>query len=460
MELARLGFDAVWLMGVWQISEGALKISNLVSDDFRGSPYAVPIYKFNRDLGGKRGFQALVKRAHKAGLAVIVDFVSNHMAVDSPWIDKHPEYFIRSDTRVRRQATSDYFLHRSGEVIAFGRDPYFPPWHDTSQLDYTSEGLRSQMIDELKWISRFADGVRCDMAMLVLRDYIRQQWYPLASDAAFNARMPDEFWKEAIEAVKSERPDFMFIAEAYWDKERKLRELGFDLAYEKKLYDGLVARDAARVAERLSLDPQSLRASLYFIENHDEPRAAAVFSTAVNLASAALILALPGSVLIHQGQMEGKREKLPVQRVTPLTDEPPDEQLRTAYQQLLPVTAQSVFRDGDFETFNTGVFGVIAFVRKDGERVIAYIGQIGDAWHAFDTTVIDVSAIARAVGAGRQLRLSNLLRPISTILINEDGEFRVQLKQLGIAKETRFCLLEASSVLVNSLTSFPRANEK
>jgi glycosidase len=284
------------------------------------------------------------------------------------------------------------------------------------------------------------------MAMLVLRDYIRQQWYPLTSDPAFNARMPDEFWKEAIEAVKTERSDFMFIAEAYWDKERKLRELGFDLTYEKKLYDGLVARDAARVAERLSLDPQSLRASLYFIENHDEPRAAAVFSTAVNLASAALILALPGSVLIHQGQMDGKHEKLPVQRVTPLTDEPPDEQLRTAYEQLLQVTAQSAFRDGDFETFNTGVFGVIAFVRKNGERVIAYIGQIGDAWHAFDTTVIDVSAIARAVGAGRQLRLSNLLRPISTILIKKDGEFRVQLKQLGIAKETRFCLLEASLV--------------
>ena len=142
MELARLGFDAVWLMGVWQISEGALRISKLVSDDFSGSPYAVPIYKLNRDLGGKRGFQSLVKRAHRAGLAVIVDFVSNHMSLDSPWIDHHPEYFVRSDTRVRKQSTSDYFLHRSGEVIAFGRDPYFPPVARHIPTRLHSEGLR------------------------------------------------------------------------------------------------------------------------------------------------------------------------------------------------------------------------------------------------------------------------------------------------------------------------------
>jgi glycosidase len=446
MQLARLGFDCIWLMGVWQLSEGAQRISKLVSDDFEGSPYAVPIYKLNRDLGGKRGFQSLVRRAHNAGLAVIVDFVSNHMALDSPWIDKHPEFFIRSNTRVRKQATSDYFLHKSGEVIAFGRDPYFPPWHDTSQLDYTCETLRSQMIDELKWISRFADGVRCDMAMLVLRDYIRQQWYPLVSEEVFNAMMPEEFWGEAIKAVKAERPDFKFIAEAYWDKEPKLRELGFDLTYEKKLYDGLVARDAARVAERLALEPQSLRGALSFIENHDEPRAASVFSTASNLASAALILALPASVLIHEGQMEGKREKLPVQRVKPLTNESPDLQLRAAYGQLLEVTSQPVFHNGDFQTFNAEAYGVIAFIRKERGRVVAYIGQVSDSWHSFDLAPLNLAAVARAAGGEQQIRLKNLLTPISIILRAQGGEFRVQLKELGIDSETRFCLLEASSI--------------
>ena len=444
-KLAELGFDAVWLMGVWQISKGALSISKLVSSDFEGSPYAVPVYKFSAELGGNRGFQSVVRRAHEAGLAVIVDFVSNHMALDSPWIDKHPEFFVRSDTRVRKQATSDYFLHKSGEVVAFGRDPYFPPWHDTSQLDYTNKGLRSQMIEVLKWISRFADGVRCDMAMLVLRDYIKQQWYPLASDEEFDDRMPGEFWSEAIAAVKAERPDFKFIAEAYWDKESKLRELGFDLTYEKKLYDALVARDAGRVAERLSLDRQSLRDSLYFIENHDEPRAASVFSTASNLASTALILALPGSALIHEGQPEGKREKLPVQRVKPLTDEPPDQHLQAAYEQLLQATAGHIFREGGFETFNTEVFGVIAFIRKDGNRVVAYIGQIADAWHRFSSAALNVTSIARALGVTGPLKLTDLLTSMSVVLQPNKGEYHLELHQLGVDDEARFCLLEAHS---------------
>lgn len=445
LKLAGFGFDAVWLMGVWQISDGARRISKLVSDDFDGSPYAVPAYKFSRELGGKRGFQSLIKRAHKVGLAVVVDFVSNHMALDSPWIDKHPEFFIRSDTRVRNQATSDYFLHKSAEVIAFGRDPYFPPWHDTAQLDYTCKALRSQMIDDLKWISRFADGVRCDMAMLVLRDYIRRQWYPLASDEVFNARMPEEFWGEAIAAVKDEKPDFKFIAEVYWDKEEKLRELGFDLTYEKKLYDGLVARDAKRVADRLSLDPSSLRASLYFIENHDEPRASSVFSTPLNLASAALILALPGSVLIHEGQMEGKHEKLPVQRVKPLTEEPSDERVRTTYEQLMRITSDPVFRYGDFETLNTEAFGVIAFMRKNSERVVAYLGQIADAWHSFNSAPVNVSSIARASGAVGPLQLTNLLTARSIVAQPNNGKYHIELHQMGIDGETRFCLLEARS---------------
>ena len=208
VELSRLGFDAVWVMGVWQISEGAKRISKIVSDDYEGSPYAVPDYKFNRDLGGRSRFSALVKRAHGAGLAVIVDFVSNHMAIDSEWIAERPDFFIRCDASARRQTTSEYFLHESGGVIAFGRDPYFPPWHDTAQLDYTNPDLRRRMIEVLKWISTIADGVRCDMAMLVLRDYFRQQWYGNVPRAWFDERMPGEFWDQAISEVKAARARF------------------------------------------------------------------------------------------------------------------------------------------------------------------------------------------------------------------------------------------------------------
>ncbi len=442
--LVQLGFNALWMMGVWRISDGAKEISKITSDDFEGSPYAVPVYEINRELGGSSQFNRLVKRAHTAGLSVLVDFVSNHMAPDSPWIFQHPDFFIRSDTKARKQLMSEFFLHKSGSVIAFGRDPYFPPWNDTAQLDYSSGALRSQMIDVLKRISRYADGVRCDMAMLVLRDCFRQLWYPLEPDSSFDQRMPGEFWDEAISEVKKASPNFKFIAEAYWDKETQLSELGFDLCYEKKLYDALVARDLGRVLERLQRGSDALRASLYFIENHDEPRAASVFDKPGNLAALALILSIPGSVLIHEGQMEGKHERLPVQRIKPLTDEPADLSLRESYAQLLRITRDEVFKDGDLRLFDPGVYGAMGFTRTNNQQVVAYLAQISEAWHRFNAPPMNVSAIAYEVGASSQLRLTNLLTSTSTTVQVSDGAFHLEMSRLGIDDETKFCLLEAS----------------
>lgn len=444
-EISRLGFCAIWPMGVWQISRGALKISKIVSEDFQGSPYAIPDYKFNRALGGKGKFRNLVERAHAEGLQVIVDFVSNHMALDSKWINDNPEFFIRSDPRVRSQKEGEYFLHKSGEVVAFGRDPFFPPWHDTAQLDYTNKKLRERMTETLLWISRHADGVRCDMAMLVLRDYIRNQWYPAVSEEWFDERMPAEFWQEAISEVKKSRPDFTFIAETYWDKEQQLLDLGFDLAYEKKLYDALAARSAEQVNERLSMNIEQLRHSLAFIENHDEPRAASIFAAKDNLAAAALLLSLPASSLICEGQMEGKRERLPVQRIKPLTDEVEDADLKRAYSEILAITSQQVFRRGSFTLFDSRVWGMVSFLRQDAERVVAYLGQISEAWHKFHNTPVDISPVAQAAGAAGSLQVTNLINRQSTLIREENGAYLFRPDQLSVTEDTKFCLMEASA---------------
>lgn len=444
--LAQLGFDTVWPMGVWEISNGARRISKIVSDDWEGSPYAVPRYKFNKLLGGKDAFATFARRAHKAGLAIIVDFVSNHMAIDSPWIDEQADLFINSFPRARKQQTGEFFLHPSGEIIAFGRDPFFPPWHDTAQLDYTNPATRERMIDTLLWISQYADGVRCDMAMLVLRDYFRQQWYPLASDDWVKARMAGEFWDEAISTVKKRRPDFKFIAEAYWDQEPYLRALGFDLCYEKKLLDALVAHNAAHLTERLMLDDARLRASVFFIENHDEARAAAIFNHAENLTAAALILALPGAALIHEGQMEGKREKLPVQRIKPLLNEAPDLGLRESYEHLLRLTAAEVFKKGAFSLFDSGIWGAVAFMRQDAERTVGYLAQISEAWHKFHSAAFDITPLARAIGASRQIMVTNLMNAISIRIAEQDGAFKLLPEQIGVGEGTQFCLIAVTAV--------------
>jgi len=440
--LRDLGFDAIWLMGAWEISDGARKVSKVVSADFEGSPFAIPSYEFTRELGGLESYRVLLERARAAGLKVLVDFISNHLSLDSPWIDRTPEFFIRSNPAMRKQSTADYFLHSSGEVIAFGRDPYFPPWHDTSQLDYSSQGLRARMIEFLKWIAGVADGVRCDMSMLVLRDYIRKMWYPYATDRWFNQRMSGEFWDEAIKQVKANRPDFVFLAEAYWGKEQRLIELGFDLAYDKEMYDALVERDALLVRERLTRENEILKRSLYFIENHDEARAASVFNRSENLAALAFILSLPGSVLIHEGQMEGRRIKLPVQRIT-LPAEPVDLKLRSDYERILRATSSQVFRTGEMKLFDCGEPAIVSLIRQGADRVVAYMGQLGLLKRPFESLAVDVSALADALGAAGRLRLMNLLGSQSTTIERSaQGTFLFTPGAI-LGEEARFCLLEA-----------------
>jgi hypothetical protein len=443
-KLSNLGFTSIWMMGVWQISKGARSISKIVAEDFEGSPYAIPNYKISNSLGGKKQFASLVEHARALNLSVIVDFVSNHMALDTNWIKKSPNFFIRNDVKARKQNTGDFFLHESGEVIAFGRDPYFPPWHDTAQLDYSNKKLRERMIKVLKRISCMADGVRCDMAMLILRDYIRQHWYPLASEDWFNAHMPKEFWIEAIKEVKAVRPDFTFIAEVYWDKEPELLRQGFDLVYEKKLYDGLIAGNVELVTSRLLRDKELLEKSLYFIENHDEERAASIFDRERNLAAAALILSIPGSVLIHEGQMEGRHERLPVQRVRPLTDEQDDLELKAAYEQLLTLTKDEVFSKGDFQLFEDDAEGTVSFLRHTNKRLVAYMGQIADAWHPFNAIPLNLTKLAQTLGAKSQMRITNLLNAQTKIVEAKNAAFYLQLTELEVSHESRFCLLEAS----------------
>ena len=170
----RLGFSHIWLMGVWRISPGALSISKRFEVDFEGSPYAIPAYEVNPSLGDEASLRALRERAHSEGLRIIVDFVPNHTAFDTPLLDEHPEYFIHSNPALRDERP-EWFFHHAGRRIAHGRDPYFPAWIDTAQLDYSHPGLREHQIRTLSRLAAMADGVRCDMAMLLLREQIKNQ---------------------------------------------------------------------------------------------------------------------------------------------------------------------------------------------------------------------------------------------------------------------------------------------
>jgi hypothetical protein len=161
-------------------------------------------------------------------------------------------------------------------------------------------------------------------------------------------RPGQEYWVEIIEAVLRGGRDFVFIAEAYWNLEWELQQQGFDFCYDKRLYDRLASGTAEDLRLHLLADAGYQGRLLRFIENHDEPRAAAVFPFHKELAAALIASTVPGAKLFHDGQIEGRRIKIPVSlgRRPP---EEPQEALQDFYHKLLEAVSSACFDDGEWK---------------------------------------------------------------------------------------------------------------
>jgi hypothetical protein len=266
----------------------------------------------------------------------MLDFVPNHTAPDHPWVRDHPEFYVSGTEADLSQAPQNYA--RVGDrIVAYGRDPYFAGWPDTLQLDYSNPATQEAMRGELLRIAGQCDGVRCDMAMLVLPDVFERTW----------GRRAPLFWPETTTSVRDQAPGFCFMAEVYWDLEWTMQQQGFDYAYDKRLYDRLRDGHARPAREHLlaGLDFQDKVAR--FMENHDEPRAAAVFAAPMHQAAAIITYLSPGLRFFHQGQFEGRRKRISPHLVrAPL--EPTDDGVKRFYEQLLAVVRKAIVRDGDW----------------------------------------------------------------------------------------------------------------
>jgi len=184
------------------------------------------------------------------------------------------------------------------------------------------------------------------MAMLLLNDVFAKTW---AGFPAAGAATAAEFWQAAIPAIKSEHPNFLFLAEVYWGLEPRLLSLGFDYTYDKTLYDRLMRRDAAGVQDHLFGSPAQLIArSAHFLENHDEPRVASMLSPSEQRAAALLVLGLPGMRFLHEGQLTGARRRVPVQ-LGRYAKEKPDVQIQAAYHQILAAFLGTAVGEGKTE---------------------------------------------------------------------------------------------------------------
>jgi hypothetical protein len=230
--------------------------------------------------------------------------VPNHGGLDHPWLSRNPDFFVHgSESELRTQPMNFRRLQAGGtsHIVAHGRDPYFPGWPDTLQFDYGNSELQAAMHSELARVAELCDGVRCDMAMLLLPEVFERTW---------GVRI-EPFWPAAIDALAQSHPDFVFMAEVYWGLEWELQQQGFHYTYDKTLYDRLLARDAIGVRQHLLADEGFQARLVRFLENHDEARAATALSEQAHGSAAVIGLLTPGMRLLHHGQLEGRRKRIP-----------------------------------------------------------------------------------------------------------------------------------------------------
>ncbi len=362
-KIKRMGFDAVWPMGILPIGvRGQTGTGG-------GSPYSISDHStVNPDLGTEADFKAFVQRAHSAGLRVIVDFVVNHTSLDSRLLSENPAYFVsyRSDAACARDHFdynwngARYCVHNGGFEYGGG----VSSWIDTAQINYSNPALRSRMTEIVKgWVTKFdVDGFRVDMAYLALNNVFARTW----------ARtMPyEEFYRQLIWTVKAAKPSAAFMAEAYAYQE-DLGACGFDTIYSKH-EDARPEGQTGWYNASESGDPRAIQSSInrnaflawqtggsgsvMFAGNHDEAAPERIYGRRLP-AMLALTLLYPGAVMVYSGAEIGYDAAVPGGEQKPLPFSVPcqidwkggDPAVKGVYDRIFALAASVKAELGDYD---------------------------------------------------------------------------------------------------------------
>ena len=345
------GFTHIWYTGVLEhatqtdyTTYGIAKDHPAVVKGKAGSPYAIKdYYDICPDLASApdkrmKEFEALVRRTHKAGLKMLIDFVPNHVA-RSYHSDAKParvKDLGEDDDMAKGFSPQNNFYYLPGQMFStenfeenraanvpyreypakvtgnncFSPRPGRNDWYETVKLNYgvdfyaggtahfdpVPDTWDKMTAILLFWAKKGVDGFRCDMAEMV----------------------PAEFWAYAIAKVKEKYPNIIFVAEVYNPAEyRRYLQSGFDYLYDKVgLYDTLRAvvrgeASASCITGQWQCVDDIRTHMLYFLENHDEQRIASDFfaGSGEKARPALAVSAFMGTnpLMIYAGQELGER---------------------------------------------------------------------------------------------------------------------------------------------------------
>ncbi len=426
--LARCGFTGLWLIGIWQRSPASKRIKELCGAlNAEASAYSVYDYRVADDLGGDAALEQLKARAWQRGIRLASDLVPNHMGIDSPWVIEHPDWFIASpvspfpaytfngpnlsnDPRVGIYIEDHYFDrtdaavvfkrvdHWTGDTryIYHGNDGTSFPWNDTAQLNFLNPAVREAVIQTILRVARQFPILRLDAAMTLAKRHYQRLWFPqpgtggaipsradfALSKQAFDAAMPNEFWREVVDRVAADAPDTLLLAEAFWLMEGYfVRTLGmhrvYNSAFMNMLRDEKNADYRSVIKNTLEFDPDILKRYVNFMNNPDERTAVDQFGKGDKYFGICTLMAtLPGLPMFGHGQIEGFAERYGMEFRRARWDERVDEHLVWRHtREIFPLLHRRYLFAG------VENFLLYDFFTADGsvcEDVFAYSNRWGD----------------------------------------------------------------------------------
>ncbi len=432
--LAELGFNGLWLVGLWQRSAASKRLKRRAGNlEAEASAYSLSEYRIADNLGGEAAFRRLEERGLRRGIRLACDIVPNHMGVDSPWLVEHPEWFLSvehspfpgyrftgEDLSVDPRVgiyLEDGYADRSDAAVVLrrldratgeerfvyhGNDGTSLPWNDTAQLDYLNGDLREAMTRTIVDLARKFSVIRIDAAMTLIKQHVQRLWHPPPGEGGsipsraehglsrweFERRMPEEFWRQVVDRVAVEAPDTLLLAEGFWLMETYfVRKLGmhrvYNSAFMHRLRDEDNAAFRAMIAEILAFDPEILKRYVNFLTNPDEvPAIEHLGAGDKYFALCTLLATLPGLPLFGHGQIEGLKEKYGMEYARAYVDEQPDLGVVECHERRIAplLRRRALFAGCDgFRLYNArGEHGVLEDViafsnRAGGERALVLV---------------------------------------------------------------------------------------
>ena len=425
--LARWGFTALWLIGLWERSPASARIKQISGNpEAAASAYSLYDYAIARDLGGAEALENLKERCLARGIRLASDMVPNHTGIYSKWTVEHPDWFIQLDYPPypaysftgpdlsfspeislniedgyweRRDAAVvfKHYDHRNGRTryIYHGNDGTSTPWNDTAQLNYLLPAVREAVVRTILHVARQFPIIRFDAAMTLAKKHYQRLWYPQPGHGSgvpsraehgmtreeFDRAFPEEFWREVVDRVAAEAPGTLLLAEAFWLMEGYfVRTLGMHRVYNSAFMNMLKMEENAKyrqtVKNVLEYDHRILRRFVNFMNNPDERTAVEQFGKEGKYFGACVLLVtMPGLPMIGHGQIEGFHEKYGMEYRRAYWDEPEDAHLVARHEaQIFPLMRRRHLFSGSerfvFYDFQSG--------GEVDENVFAYSNGVGE----------------------------------------------------------------------------------